>query len=231
MALACKFVQKKNAFVINHETISIMEEKFPGIERAIEYDGQGIYKLDSIEMGHFGNIARENDVVGFEVVGECKECPFGINLWCMGDQEKASKRVKIISETEIFTLPTHDDVLFFDDIDDTIEFIKEHSSDGWLEKNVTFEGNTITIKTKYGDAKGTLNNCYIICHAHDSMQLLTLGTPSLENYYIFYAHESDVTRIIRKANFPADVKINKIKFTKSKNIYNDNNLKNRYKDL
>ena len=65
MALACKFVQKKNAFVINHETISIMEEKFPGIERAIEYEtikdfvNENLYYEVSSKTGNNVSLAFE----------------------------------------------------------------------------------------------------------------------------------------------------------------------------
>ena len=221
MAVACRLAKKKNAFVINKDTITLMDDIMPGISKAIQFNEENRqFLLDSLEMGHFGNIANVNDVVAFEIVGECKECPTGYNLWSMGNQEKAAKRVIIKSETEIFTKFTHDEIIFFDNIEDTIEFIKERSTDGYLEKNVVFEDNTIIIHTKYGDAKGTLGNCYVICHGQDSMQVLTVGAPTLDDLYIFSMYNSDIQKLVDMAKsieytkpynkIPKDMKDDKI---------------------
>ena len=233
MARARKLVKKKKAFVINFDTLDQMESIEPGIKEAIKYDSDSRqFLLDSVEMGHFGNIAQMGDVVAYEVVSDCKECPTGYNLWCMGNVDKAAQRVTIVSETEIFTKPTSDDIIFFSDVKESIEFINEHSSEGYFEKNVIIdEKGNITIHTKYGDAKGKIGNCYIICHKPDSLQLITLGTPSLDDYYIFEPYNMSVQKANEYKKIVANTKIkfNQKNWTHTTNTTYDNEKK--YKNL
>jgi hypothetical protein len=174
---------KKNAFVINIDSIHKMLETYPKINRAINKDGNTFY-LDSVEMGHFGNQANINDVVAFEEVSRSENCPFGFNLWCMGNIEKASQRVTIKSDTEIYTKAVIDEAIFFDNENDVLEFIKARTSTEFFSEKVHVSGTDILINTKYGDAKGKIGQCYVISHGTDRIQILTLGTPSVEDFCV-----------------------------------------------
>ena len=187
--------KKKNAFVISVETIEEMAATYPNIGKAIQYDGQGEFSLDSVEMGHFGNKARVNDVVAFEEVNTSKQCPIGYNLWSMGTQEKASQRVSIKSNTEIYTKATIDEAIFFDNNNDVLAFIEARTTSEFFNEKVSISDGIITIQTKYGDAKGQVGQCYIISHGIDRIQVLTIGTPSIDDFYVIDSEDKIITEL------------------------------------
>ena len=174
---------KKLAFVINLDSIHTILDTYPAIDKAINKDGNVFY-LDSVEMGHFGNQANMNDVVAFEEVNKSENCPFGFNLWCMGNIEKASQRVTIKSDTEIYTKAVIDEAIYFDNENDVIEFIKARTSSEFFSEKVHVSSTDILINTKYGDAKGKVGQCYVISHGTDRIQILTLGTPSIDDFCV-----------------------------------------------
>jgi len=174
---------KKKAFVINIDSIHVMLETYPELSRAINKDGNTFY-LDSVEMGHFCNQANANDVVAFEEVAKSDNCPFGFNLWCMGNIEKASQRVTIKSDTEIYTKAVIDEAIYFENEKEVEEFIKARTTPEFFSEKVHIYSTNILINTKYGDAQGNLGQCYIISHGTDRIQILTLGTPSIEDFCI-----------------------------------------------
>ena len=186
MAEAIKIMKKemkKLAFVVNLDSIHTIAETYPEIDKAINKDGNVFY-LDSVEMGHFGNQANMNDVVAFEEVNRSENCPVGYNLWCMGNIEKASQRVTIKSDTEIYTKAVIDEAIYFDNENDVLEFIKARTSSEFFSEKVHVSGTDILINTKYGDAKGKLGQCYVISHGTDRIQILTLGTPSVDDFCV-----------------------------------------------
>lgn len=174
---------KKLAFVINLDSIHTILDTYPAIDKAINKDGNVFY-LDSVEMGHFGNQANMNDVVAFEEVNKSENCPIGYNLWCMGNIEKASQRVTIKSDTEIYTKAVIDEAIYFDNENDVIEFIKARTSSEFFSEKVHISNTDILINTKYGDAKGKVGQCYVISHGTDRIQILTLGTPSIDDFCV-----------------------------------------------
>ena len=174
---------KKLAFVINLDSIYTILDTYPEIDKAINKDGNVFY-LDSVEMGHFGNQANMNDVVAFEEVNRSENCPVGYNLWCMGNIEKASQRVTIKSDTEIYTKAVIDEAIYFDNENDVLEFIKARTSSEFFSEKVHISSTDILINTKYGDAKGKVGQCYVISHGTDRIQILTLGTPSIDDFCV-----------------------------------------------
>lgn len=186
MAEAIKIMKKemkKLAFVVNLDSIHTIAETYPEIEKAVNKDGNVFY-LDSVEMGHFGNQANMNDVVAFEEVNRSENCPVGYNLWCMGNIEKASQRVIIKSDTEIYTKAVIDEAIYFDNENDILEFIKARTSSEFFSEKVHVSNTDILINTKYGDAKGKVGQCYVISHGTDRIQILTLGTPSVDDFCV-----------------------------------------------
>ena len=174
---------KKLAFVINLDSIHTILDTYPAIDKAINKDGNVFY-LDSVEMGHFGNQANMNDVVAFEEVNKSENCPIGYNLWSMGNIEKASQRVTIKSDTEIYTKAVIDEAIYFDNENDVLEFIKARTSSEFFSEKVHISSTDILINTKYGDAKGKVGQCYVTSHGTDRIQILTLGTPSIDDFCV-----------------------------------------------
>ena len=51
------------------------------------------------------------------------------------------------------------------------------------------------INTKYGDAKGKVGQCYIISHGTDRIQVLTLGTESINDFCIVDADNKVIAEL------------------------------------
>ena len=185
---------KKKAFVIDLDTIHLMTEEYPGIDKAINKEANTFY-MDSIEMGHFGNVAQINDVVAFEETAKSENCPEGYNLWCMGNIEKASQRVTIKSNTEIYTKAVIDEAIFFENEQEVANFIQARTTAEFYTEKVHITGTDILINTKYGDAKGKVGQCYIISHGTDRIQVLTLGTESINDFCIVDADNKVIAEL------------------------------------
>lgn len=186
-----------NAFIINKSTIEEINDTYAfGIKRAIKYDNDsGQYLLDSAEMGHFGESCYEGDVVRYEDFYDNLNCPAGWNLWSPGSIEKASKSFSILSSTEIYQKTVAREAILFESINDIKEFLSERCSSEYITQKIEFEGNAITIHTDWGDSIGNIGNCYVVCYGKDDCNILTLGTPSIESYYIMDNEDNFIKKL------------------------------------
>lgn len=170
------------AFVISKETIKELDYgDCPGIAKAIDSSNTGRFMLDCEEIGHFGAEAHEGDVVRYEEHNSLS-CPAGWNMWIYG------LPTIIKSNTEIYKVQNGlelRDAIFFDNIKDAQAFVEENCSREYVSERVTIANNKISIKTDWGLSEGKLGECFIVKYQRDDFNILTIGTKTVDEYYIF----------------------------------------------
>lgn len=176
----------KKAFLLSRDNISIIEERdAPGIHKAIEYDSEAhIYKFDNEEAGPKNGEARENTLIAYEEKND-SNCPNGWNLWNIGSLDKLDQLgLTYKSPTEFYQKSVTRTAIFFENIKEVKAFIQQRSSSDYFNEKIEFTDKELTIHCSWGDAKGKIDNCFIVFYGTDDFGIVTLGTDSIESYVI-----------------------------------------------
>lgn len=156
------------------------------IKDAIDMSEPGTYKIDNNEAGHFGETVRENDIVRYEEYTDPKNCPAGWNLWGYG------LPVTVKSPTEIYGKAEAREAMLFENVNEATNFIKDNTSSDYFSTRVTITDKDIKIQTDWGISEGKINNCFIVKYAKDDFNILTIGTPTVDEYYILDSEDNVV---------------------------------------
>lgn len=162
-----------------------------GIKDAIDTSEPGIYKLDNAEAGHFGQTCHDGDIIRYEEYRDANNCPAGWNLWVYG------LPVAVKTATEIYSVVDPRDAVFVENINDVVNFIKDNSSSDWFNERVTATNNTIAIKTDWGVSNGKVGNCFVVKYGKDDFNILTLGTPTVDECFILDA-DGNITKCLNQ---------------------------------
>lgn len=180
------------AFQISKEVIDDLHYgNCKGIKDAIDTSEPGVFKLDNEEMGHFGATVREGAIIRYEEHHDPIKCPAGWNLWSY------TLPATVKSPTEIYGKVEPRDAIFFDNIVAAKNFIQENSSSEYFSKNITITDKEVKIKIDSGISVGKIGQCFIVKYAKDDLNVLTLGTPSVDEYYILDA-EGKATKCLNQ---------------------------------
>lgn len=190
-----KLAGTKDAFIINKDSIEHFVNFYnSSFKEAIQFNSNG-YLLDNKEAGHFGVKCNEGDVIAFQKCEDKVNCPAGWNFWRMGTVEEQKEILTFVSDTEVYTKAVVREAIRLENITEAKHFMKERCSPKYLNEKVVFGSDYIVISTNWGTYTGFLGRCYVVCYGEDDFNILTLGTKSIDDYYVLDNHENVICEL------------------------------------
>lgn len=179
------------AFQMSKETIDELHYgDCKGIKDAIDMSEPGRYLLDNEEAGPASVTVHDGDIIRYEE-HKSQNCPNGWNLWRYGLE------VTVINPTKIVAKVEPREAVFFENVNEVTNFIKDNSSSDYFESKIKIEPTKVTVTTDWGVYSGNIGNCFIIKYGKDDFNVLTLGTPTVDEYYVLDA-EGNVVKCLNE---------------------------------